>query len=764
MIHKTEGSEWKKTLADGTEVIRTCAFSPPGCHAVGCGLKLFVKDGILIKVEGDPEHPITKGRLCVRCLSLKEYIYHPNRILYPQRRVGERGENTWERITWEEAYDEIMTKTKALQAEFGPECAFTLCGTGREGVRYQYPLTAGILNSPNICYSQSGWSCMGPRDTASKCLMGSGYPEMDYGGGLPGWLDNPNYVLPKYIVVWGKEPLKSNPDGLWGHSLIQMMKRGTKLIVADPKVTWLASRAEHVLQLRPGTDTALALGILNVIINEKLYDQEWVDKWTYGFDELVERVQQFPPAWAAAETDVPEELIIEVARILGTVKPWTLTMGLATDQNPNGVQLVHSLFTISAITGNLDCPGGTLIGEILNLDFGGTTSEALQSAIILPEELANKVIGQDEYPMLGILLNTTHPDLTLDALETGKPYSLKMVWISSTNLIAPTNSSQPNRWLAAMRKLDFIVATDTFMNPTIMALADIVLPLSTFAEHEGIVMTYQGSQAGIIGALNKAITVGECKSDLEIMLEFGKKANPEKFTMYADNAAYLNKDLAPYGLTYEQLHKDVVVLHEIPYYKYEKGLIRSDGEPGFNTTTGKFEIHSTLYEVFGEDPLPYYERPRFGPLARPDLAKEYPLTMTTGAKSYTYFHSEHRQIKTLREIRNVAYVEIHPDTAKGYGIQDGEWVVLENMWGKATMKVKLTPIIRRDTVAADHGWWYPEQEASSPSLYGVWEANVNTMIPHKEIGKLGFGNLAKSIPCKIYKSDYVPQHDWQNMY
>lgn len=747
-IHWKETSEWKKTLEDGTEVIRTCAWSPPGCHPVGCGLRLYVKDGELVKVEGDPEHPITRGKLCVRCLALKEYIYHPERIKYPMKRAGKRGENKWERISWEEAFQTIIAKVKEISAKYGPEAIFTLVGTGRQGVRYQYPLTSAALGTPNSCYSQSGWSCMGPRDTACKALLGSGYTEFDYAAGLLGRYDDPEFVLPKYVLIWGKEPLKSNPDGTWGHGVLEMVKRGTKLIMADPRINWLATKAEHVLQLRPGTDTALALALLNVIINEDLYDHEFVDKWTYGFEELQERVQQYPPSFAAKVCDIPEEQIIEVARILATAKPIGLCMGLATDQNPNGVQLVQSLIALTAITGNLDVPGGTVINKEMVMDMNAESP--------LPQELLDKTIGHKEYPILPLLLNTTHPDLTLDTLETGKPYELKMAWISSTNLIAPTNSAQPRRWYDALRKsLEFCVATDTFLNPTIMALADIVLPLSTFAEHNGIVLNYQGGSMGTIGAINKAVEVGECKSDLEILLAFGKAINPELFSAekYQSPEKYLDNELKVLGITFSELKEKVAVQQHVQYHKYEKGLIRPDGQPGFNTTTGRLELHSIMYEMLGEDPLPYYEEPRYGPISRPDLAKEYPLTLTTGARRYTSFHSEHRQIPSLREIDPDPVVEIHPDTAASLGIKNGDWVWIENPWGRCKEKAKVTPIIRRDTVAAAHGWWFPEKDPEEPSLFGVWEANVNNLIPHKEIGKLGFGAPYKSIPCKVYKVD-----------
>ncbi|UWG98956.1 molybdopterin-dependent oxidoreductase [Dehalobacter sp. DCM] len=745
-VHYNKTSEWKKTLEDGTEVIRTCAWSPPGCHAVGCGLRLFVKDGELVKVEGDPEHPLTRGKLCVRCLALKEYIYHPDRIKYPMKRIGERGENKWQRITWDEAFDTIIEKQKYYAETYGPECIMTMNGTGREAVRFAFPLTSLGLGSPNFCYSQSGWSCMGPRNTVTTLVLGGGYVELDWAAGLPGRYDDPDYVLPEYILMWGKEPLKSNPDGLWGHAVIEMLKRGAKMIMVDPRVNWLSTKAEHLLRVKPNTDTALALGMLNVIINEDLYDHEFVDKWTYGFDQLKERVQQYPPSFAAKATGVPEEDIVNIARIIAKSKGVSLCVGLASDQSSNGVQLVQSLIALISITGNLDKPGGTEVGRLMVMDMNLDAP--------LPQELAEKCIGQKEYPALPIVLNTTHPDLTLETLETGKPYPIRMVYISSSNFIAPTNSAQPRRWYDAMKRTaEFVVATDVFLNPTIVALADIVLPVSSFAEHDGIVLTQQGTNSGIVGAINKAIDFGEAKSDLEILMELAKRRDPEalKSKKWESIDAYLDDQLKLFGIKFDELRKQVSVQQDVGYLKHERGVLRTDGQPGFNTTTGKVELYSIMFEMLGEDPLPFYEAPRFGPDARPDLVEEYPLTLITGVRTYTSFHSEHRNIPSLREITPDPIVEIHPETAAKLGIIDGDWVWIENMWGRAKEKAKLTISVSPDIVSAAHGWWFPEKEAAEPSLFGVWESNVNSLVPHKVIGKLGFGAPYKSLPCKVYK-------------
>ena len=751
-FHFKEDPAPKKTvLEDGTEVIRTCAWSPPGCHAVGCGVRLHVKDGELVKVEGDPDHQLTQGRLCVRCLAMKEAVYHPDRLLYPMKRdPKDRGKDKWERISWAEATQLIVSENERIRATYGPESICTYQGTGRESVRYGFELSAKVLRTPNTCYAQSGWSCMGPRQTAMTMMLGSAYIELDFNGGSLDVWDDPDWKRPDYVFCLGKEPLKSNPDGLWGHALIELMKRGSKLIMVDPRMNWLATRAEQVLQVLPGTDAALVLAILNVLINEDLIDHDFVDKWCYGFDELKERVQEYTPEFAAKTCGIKAEEIVECARKLGYdgEHRWSLLMGVAVDQNPNGCQVTQGLIAMAAITGNLDVPGGTVVGVQMQFEMTGATD-------FMGEELKNKCIGWDTYPIVKVLLNTTHPDITLECLETGRPYELKMAWLDSTNLLSPTCSAQPKRWHDALMKMEFTVAKEMFMTPTVMALADVVLPLATWAEHDGIVMTNQGCQMGIAGAINKGLQVAECKSDLEMLIHFGSafyEAYGEEYP-FKTVEEYLIDDVGKMDTTWEELSEKVVATNDIGgYLKHEKGLIRADGQPGFQTATGRVELFSVGYHALGDDPLPYYFPPKLGPEARPDLAKEYPLMMTTGARYYASFHSEHRQIPSLRQLTPAPYVEIHPEVAAELGIKDGDEVTIENPWGTANEIAKVTPVVRKDVISAAHGWWYPEEDGEEPHLYGVWKSNVNSLVPHRVLGKMGFGAPYKQLPVKIYKT------------
>lgn len=743
-------------LADGTKVYRTNAWSPPGCHGVGCGLRIFVKDGEFLKVEGDPDHPITKGRLCVRCLTMKEYFYHPDRIKYPLKRLGQRGENKWQRVTWDEAYDIIIENYQACVKKWGVNSVSVWSGTGREACRYQTPLCLDVFGSKTVVHPNSGWSCLVPRMTVMSWILGSAYVEYDYANGLPLRYEDPNWEPPKYMLIWGRDPLRCNADGLWGHSLIELMKRGTKLISVDPRANWLATRAEYHLQLRPGTDAALALALLHAVIKTDRYDKEFVAKWCYGFEELAERAAGYSPEWAEEITGVPAADIYAAAECL-VQKPSSACIGLAIDQNPNCIQIGHALYSIFAITGNLDIPGGLFMGQP-TFFAGDTSGDAGNAPGQNTEESEEEFegIGYKEFPAIPMMVNTTHPDCTLETLESGRPYPIKFAFIQSTNFLASGIVVQPKRWYEAMRKLDFIVASDIFMNPTIAGLADLVLPISTSLEHDGIVMNSMASQPGQYGALVKIIDdFGETKSDLEITLDLYHRLHPDSIDpRWQDTDSYLSHDMDPMPgveVTFPELKEKIIAQYELEYRKYEKGLLRPDGQPGVNTPTGKIELYSTMLEALGEDPLPYYLEPKFSAVSRPELAEAYSLIMTTGARRFTSFHSEHRQIKTLREIHPWPTVDINPKTAATKGITEGSWVYVENPWGKARFNAHLTPIVQEKVISIDHGWWYPEK--GPEKMYDVWDCSVNSLIPNKENGKLGFGTHFKSMPCTVYRAD-----------
>ena len=744
------GKPWRFE-EDGLTVTRGCAWSPPGCHPTGCGIKTYVNsNGELVRVEGDENHPITNGRLCVRCLTIRDYVYNPDRVLYPMKRAREdRGKNKWERITWDEAYDTIAEKVKYFKDKYGAESILVMGGTGREGGPMLPAYAHACLGTPNACYTQSGYSCYIPRVAGTTYVMGATYPEMDYAGGLPGRYDDPMFKLPELIVFWGKEPLPSNGDGLFGHAAIDMMRRGSKLMSIDPRVNWVSTRADWHLRLRPGTDAALGMAMLNVIIEEDLYDHDFVDKWCYGFEQLAERVKEMPAEKAAEICDLDANQIREAARVYAAAKPAQIAWGLAIDQKSNGVQAGHCIMALEAITGNIDVPGGQLIGDVndgLELGFGWNN---------LGPELHSKILGIKEYPAyVGLVLNA-QCDMVLDALEAGddaKYYPFKMGVFEDTNFLAGTCAAQPKRWHDAMVKnLEWCFGIDVWMTPTIQATCEIFLPLSSTVEHDTVVYTHYGASPIMAGAVNKSITVGDCKGDCEIFYELGLRCMPINFEKYKDYYDFLADYRLAYKKSFEELREEVV--HQktemCGYYKYESGRLRPDGMPGFNTPTGRVELYSTMFRQFGEDPLPYYEEPQLSPVSTPEKMEEYPFVLTTGARTYCYFHSEGKQIPYLREMNPDPLIEINPEDALKHGIADGQWVEVASPFGKCVLKAKVSQIVKPGVVHAQHGFWFPEKDPEEPSLYEVWRSNINELIPHFMVGKLGFGAPFKCLICSV---------------
>ena len=740
------GKPWRFE-EDGLTVTRGCAWSPPGCHPTGCGIKTYVNsNGELVRVEGDENHPITNGRLCVRCLTIRDYVYNPDRVLYPMKRAREdRGKNKWERITWDEAYDTIAEKVKYFKDKYGAESILVMGGTGREGGPMLPAYAHACLGTPNACYTQSGYSCYIPRVAGTTYVMGATYPEMDYAGGLPGRYDDPMFKLPELIVFWGKEPLPSNGDGLFGHAAIDMMRRGSKLMSIDPRVNWVSTRADWHLRLRPGTDAALGMAMLNVIIEEDLYDHDFVDKWCYGFEQLAERVKEMPAEKAAEICDLDANQIREAARVYAAAKPAQIAWGLAIDQKSNGVQAGHCIMALEAITGNIDVPGGQLIGDVndgLELGFGWNN---------LGPELQEKILGLKRYPAMVSFVLNAHCDMVLDALETSEPYAFKMAGFEDCNGLAGTDCAQPQRWHDAYQNLEWCFGIDVWLTPTIQATCELFLPLSSTVEHDSVVYSHYGASPITMGAVNKSITVGEGKGDAEIMYEIGRRCMPINFGRFANFYEFLEYYRLNGKTTFEELREEVVhqKTETLSYRKYETGKLRPDGMPGFNTPTGRVELYSTMFRQFGVDPLPYYEEPQLSPVSTPEKMEEYPFVLTTGARTYCYFHSEGKQIPYLREINPDPLIEINPQDALELGIADGQWVRVSNPFGSCVLKAKVTQTVYPGLVMAQHGFWFPEEDGEEPHLYDVWRSNINLLMPHFYVGELGFGAPYKCLICKV---------------
>ncbi len=725
---------------DGLHVTRGCAWSAPGCH-LGCGILMYTDDeGRLVKVEGDPENPFNQGRLCVRCLDLPEVVYSPDRILHPLKRAREdRGKDKWEPIGWDEALDEIAGKILAAKEEFGPESVAFYSGTGRDIGQYITRLCWGF-NSPNFVFLMSGQSCYSPR--VAGCFSTSGsFWVGDYSQQFPDRYDNPDWKRPDLIVIWGNNPIVSNSDGLYGHWVVDCLKMGSRAIVVDPRMIWLASKAEHYLQIRPGTDGALALGIVNYLIENDLYDHEFVSLWCYGFEELAERAKEYPLDEVAKITDLPAEDIVAVARAIADSDAVTLQWGVAIDQIKETIPTAQAVLAIFEITGNIGKPGTMQQpASILNYAAGWG------SEFLVPEQEAKR-IGQDEHPLIKMGFQECVTDDYIKCLETGKPYPIKVAWMQTTNPLACTGVDA-KRTLDAHMNIETIVYVDLFMTPTSMALADDFLPACTYAERNGLRV---GDGAQRAETINKAIEpLGESRSDMQICLDIGKRISPEAWPW--DTVEDMYSDiLAETGHTFEEMQELAPGYPPFEYHMHEKGLLRADGNVGFDTATGRIELWCSMYNNLGLDPLPSYEEPVPSPLSTPELCEEYPLVLTTGARLWGMFHSEHRQIPRMRALHPEPLVYVNPKTAADFGVKDGDWVWVENHRGRCKRVVKETPIVNERTASTDHAWWHPEAPGElEAGLYDLWDLTVENLLPY-DCGKTGFGANYKNTICKIYR-------------
>lgn len=752
------------TEEDGVFKVRTCAWSPPGDHPVGCGMFIHVKDGKIVKVEGDPDHPITNGRLCPRCIALDEVVYHKDRLLSPMIRDREdRGKDRWKEISWDEAYDLLEAKIREIQDTYGAETIFTLTGTGRESTLYAPVYGPAIMNTPNgaSTYAFSGEACYGPRATVTNFVLGAGVPEIDSAQFFPDRYDHPGYEVPKYIMVWGKDPLYSSPDGFFGHCIIDLMKRGSKIITVDPRLTWLGAHAEYHLQLRPGTDAAVGLGFLNVIISEDLYDHDFVEKWCYGFEQLAEVAKAWTPERVQEVSWVDPDQLVGAARAFATNAPSTATWGVALDQSKQSTQAAQCFMAICAICNYIDVPGGITITKPTSFigqwryDMSDTLTEGMAEKHIVDPDGKYKLFNA------GAAMGGVQGDTLLNWLEgmwADRPeyYKLRMCWLIGTNPLA-CMADQPQRWYEAMKDLDFVVAQDIFMTPTIMGLADMVLPLSTFAEHDGLVTPNYGRNQHFVGAMNTAVENPNTKSDLEILIDMGKRMRPEIWGDTEDVDQFFDEKLkANYGYGLEELREKSVIQAGYEYRKYEKGLLREDGALGFETPSGRIELWSLVLGNFEESPIPFYAEPEYSPVSQPkEVVEKYPLVYTTGGRHISMFHSEHRQIPTLRGLHPWPLASINPATAEKYGIREGDWVRVESQFGKCTQKAHLTNEVNDKTVHVEHAWWFPEAPAEAPTLYNVFEAQANNLIPHESVGITGYGAPYKNGICNIRRVDSV---------
>ncbi len=729
---------------EGVTVKKSCCFF---CHQ-NCGVLAYVKDNQVLAIEGDPDHPIGRGGLCARGNIALKHLDHPARVNYPLKSIGQRGDGQWQRISWDQALDEISGKLSAIRDEFGAEAVATAGGTQRthDWSRRRF---MNLFGSPNSFHNAH--QCWIPTFMVETAIYGWCPFDMDLGSS-------------RCVVLWGHNPGASYMPEMRG--LTDLRESGVKLVVIDPRFTETAARADLWLPLRPGSDAALALAWLNVIIWEGLYDQQFIENCCVGFDQLAQHVQEYTPEWAAPLTWLDPALIRQGARMYATNKPGNLMWGVAVDQIGRAAgAAIHARALLRAVTGNLDAPGSDLLTGP-NPDF--ITDEEMEANEWLPEEQKSKQLGSDKYklttwPGYGRIAGITrevwgkaptaewmceaHPPEVFDAILTGQPYPVKALITLATNPINSYGESQ--KVLQALRSVGLLVSMDYWMTPTAM-LADYILPAAGALERPTITSTY-GCSDFVIASQRAIQPLYERRTDYQFWRGLGLRLGQAEMWPWEtlEEADYYRIYPLGYGVgSYDEFVEQVRYhFPEREYYKYARN--------GFATPSRRVELYSSLLEELGYAPMPTYIGPAENEVDDPELAEQYPLVLIAGGGFMPYYHSEHFQIEELRFLRHEPYMQINPQTAAELGIQEGDWVWIETRRGRIKQKANLTQAVHPRVVVTQRGWWYPEREAQEPELGGCLELNANVLTSSAEehCDPMGGSWANRGLLCKVYKTE-----------
>ena len=662
----------------GIEIRKSvCAICDPGTQ---CGLDLYVKDGKIVKVAGTKEAPHSHGTLCSKGAAMRQYVYSPDRIMTPLRRVGERGSGEFEPISWDEALDEIASRLNAIKEEFGPESVMFFSGYAKWARAYlmRFALDFG---SPN--YMTESSTC------ATAMVMAQ---QLTYGAPAAADLKNTSC-----IVYWSHNP--SATKGLNLAGINKKIESGLKMIVVDPRVTDIAQRADVFLQIRPGTDGALALAFGNVIIEEGLYDKGFVENWSVGFEEYRQVTADMTPEKAAGICGVSAADIRAAARMYAEAKPACIHFSAApVVHHTNGVQNYRAVFCLIALTGNLDIAGGNRMNppSLVHMPGGFPTREreftGAQRLSDMPER-----VGSKRFPVWARLCNEAQACDVPRQIRTGDPYPLKAFFALGLNYRMWPGSQD---FIDQLCKLDFIVDADLFLTDS-AKYADIVLPACSSAERREI----RCWPMGYVQFSQPAIEpVGESKSDVQILSELSKRLGLGDDLLEAGIEACVEWMLEPCGLTVEELNK------------HPEGMWVPDAKPpaerkylngGFRTPSGKVEFASTLLaEVEGEgfEPVPSYREPVLSPASSPDLADEYPLVLGLGARLPMYQHSRTFRLPWTRSLSYDPHADVNPEDARQAGIEDGSWMRISTPHGEVTVRAHVTRLVRVGDVHMYHDW------------------------------------------------------------
>ena len=711
------------------------------CHA-RCGLLMDVEGGRAVSVRGDPEHPVNRGQTCRRGRMMLEHLYHPERLDHPLRRIGSRASGDWERVTWDEALDDVAARLEDLRERFGAETLALTRGTYRT-YHWDARRFMNLFGSPNS--TGVNFICHCPSVAVESAVCGV--------------LPRPDFGDTACIVNWGTCRSVSGELGDWP-ALQAARRRGARLITLDPRRTTEAEMSDIWLQLRPGTDVAMALAWINVICEEGLYDADFVDGWTVGFEDVRELARGFAPERVADLTWVPADKIVAAARLYATTRPAVIKGGKGIDKaGPNMQGSAHARAILRAITGNLDVAGGEQSGGAAGpsrvvSDLEMECNDALHS------EQRSKLLGgerhrlfsfeawecmarqvrrlPDDYlrPVEANEIAMAHPHAVLGAMTTDEPYPVRALICQAANPLITL--ADPGRTFAALQSLDLLVVMDYYMTPT-AAVADYVLPAASTVERDDLA----AFGSACIAYPRGLDPMAGRRSDYEFWMELGRRLGQAEHWPWDSAEAVCDWRLAPAGLSFDAL--------KLRHAWFEEAPVGRSRQLGFATPSGKVELRSSLLEELGYDPLPVH--------VAADESAAYPLTLLTGNAFNPMYNSEQRQWPSARRDCPDPLVTVHPDTAAALGVTEGEWVLVETARGSVRFRLHLSPAIHPRMADAQHGWWFPERGADPDEPFDFRTSNVNELCrdaPEDCSPATGSWTLT-GIPCRIVAEEPSPR-------
>ena len=679
-----------------------------------CGVLAKVKDGRVVKLEGNANHPHSRGRLCARGQSGLMNTYDPDRVLTPLIRVGKRGEGKFRKASWEEALDLVAENMLRIKQQYGPEAMVFSSTHNLSQVQFENLLYA--FGSPN--YGTQRSLCFNAMITAFSLTYGIEEPARKY--------DDVEYIL-----MVGRNMMEAISTSETSE-LSYAIDRGVKLVYLDPRFTKTAAKATEWIPIRPGTDAAFLLAMINVIVSNELADCDFVRQYVVGCEGIVEAMQAYTPAWAEAITGVPAATIDRIAREYAAAEHNALAHpGWRTSNFINSFQTERAIATLNALSGNVLTPGGCLSAEVAAEGAGlGVPSQPPY-----PRVSALRLDGVPwKYPLVPFKLGVFQE--LRDAILTGEPYQAHGWFISRQNpiLALPDRS----KTLKAFGKMDFIATVDIIMNDAAW-FSDVVLPETSYLERYDPLLPV-GDKAFIRQPVIEP--QGDAKSALWIYKQLGERLGLGDFFQYEDEEDYLRQQLAPLGVSLEEVK--------------EKGYApmpesEDDGEITFNTPSGKIEVYSETLKNAGFSPWPTWEEPPY-----PKVDEFYLLTGKVA--QHTQFATQNNQL--LNKYQDEPGLWMNPEAAERLGLTDNDLVEVESQVGKVNILLQVTEAIRPDCVYMTPGFGHLSKGlttgygvgASDSMLHVTYtdpisgsQALSQTFVTVKKISSLQSGNLPKPL-------------------